>query len=99
MADILAVLHFATKVDADDVEIVLENSAAIIADTNLMKEPQPLSSAEIKMLLAVQTTRAKTYDAKRTFQERTIHLWLLDFNACKPIEVNEVSIDRAVKAF
>src|SRR4051812_31953442 len=34
-----------------------------------------------------------------TFHQRVVHLWLLDFNQCKEIEMNDTGVTAAVEAF
>ena len=94
MADILAVFHFKAKMDADDIDIVLGTAAV-----GSPRKCQPLSSAEIGQIPAGQSTREESSNMHRNFKKRTIHLWVLDFNACKPITMNEQGINAAVKSF
>ena len=96
MADILAVFHFKAKIDADDIEIVL--GSAPVASISSPKKSHPLSSSEISQFPG-QSTREEASNMHRNFKKRTIHLWVLDFNACKPITMDEQGINAAVKSF
>lgn len=90
MANALAVLHWEVKIDAADVEFVLGSAPTEThhrAPTfEQLKKMKPDSS---------------TYSigSGLTFYARVVHLWLLDFNRCKEIDMNEVGVDAAVEAF
>lgn len=60
-------------------------------------EPQPLTSSVIAELRP-ETSTFKACTAEG-FPHRTLFLWVLDFDACKPIEINQSGVNAAVKAF
>ena len=71
MAEMLAMMHWKAKIDANDIEFVLGGI-----------QPEP--------------------DAGSTYTHSflgTHSLWVLDFDCCKPIEMNEAGIGQAARAF
>ncbi len=89
MADALALMHWAAKIDADDVEFVLGSASTQIT----IKCP---TVAEIRKLPAKTTTFTP---GELKFLQRLIHLWLLDFNKCKSLSMDQAGIETAAKAF
>ncbi|KAG7101907.1 hypothetical protein HYQ44_018485 [Verticillium longisporum] len=86
MANTLAIMHWGAMVDGNDVEFVLGSSPA---------RTRTLSSEEAEALDVWQLSEAVNLD----FARRTMEMWLIDFNQCAPIQDNEASIDKLVKAF
>ena len=89
MADALAVLHWEAKIDADDVELVLGS-----APTNLYNQVPKF--AELERLPANSNVGVPP---RHNFQKRSVHLWLLDFNMCSKITLDDLGVKKAVKAF
>lgn len=94
MAHALAVLHWHTKIDGMDVEFVLGSSPV---------EDQKVRS-EINMdTLTNLTEFASTYEASThatvNFTKRVTSLWLIDFDDCQDITMDEAGVELAVKAF
>ncbi|KAL9104877.1 MAG: hypothetical protein Q9163_000194 [Psora crenata] len=87
LADALALLHWVALIDADDVEFVLGSTATIIHT----KSPK----AAVLAKLPPNSTTIGPVD----FKKGAIHLWLLDFNRCHAITMDEKGVDEAVKAF
>lgn len=87
MADALAVLHWIAKIDADDVEFVLGG-----APRNLgVRVPD---DEELSRMPPNSTTFGPV-----NFQRRAVHLWLLDFNRCQKMSMDETGVDAGIKAF
>ena len=91
MADALAVMHWCARIDADDVEFVLGSRPpapirAALPGASLLREMQPNSD---------------TSSPSQDFNPRTPNtgLYLLDFNRCHPISMDQAGVDQAVKAF
>ncbi|ETI26396.1 hypothetical protein G647_03173 [Cladophialophora carrionii CBS 160.54] len=72
MAEILAMMHWTAKIDANDIEFVLGGV-----------QPQP----EI-------ARKEYTHDFLGTHS-----LWVLDFDCCKPLTMDDAGIDQAARAF
>lgn len=94
MADALAVLHWHTRIDAMDIEFVLGSS--------------PVESESVRKILSVEEIKrlppgASTYEyatnSRPDFKKRVISLWLVDFDACSDISMNEAGVAKALKAF
>ncbi|KAG7005532.1 hypothetical protein G7Y79_00019g047120 [Physcia stellaris] len=88
IAEALAIMHWVAKVDAADVEFVLGSapSFAHITSTPTFEQLQKLPP---------NSSTHRLHD----FTHRTLHVWLLDFNLCKQLAMNDVGIQQAVKAF
>ncbi|MCJ1281999.1 hypothetical protein MMC26_001322 [Xylographa opegraphella] len=87
MADALAVLHWEAKIDAEDVEFVLGSRPVAVYNE------APSADELQEMDWGTGTIR------KQNFQRRSVHMWVLDFNRCQPISMNEKGIKQAVRAF
>ncbi|KAK5019952.1 zinc finger protein-domain-containing protein [Cryomyces antarcticus] len=89
MADALAVLHWVAKCDGNDVEFVLGS------------QPAPLDFYPMKAsrLPSEKTSLLKQTTSPLDFQRRVISLWLLDFNRCKPIDVDVSGAAQASRMF
>ncbi|OCT48726.1 hypothetical protein CLCR_05022 [Cladophialophora carrionii] len=72
MAEILAIMHWTAKIDANDIEFVLGGV-----------QPQP----EV-------ARKESTHDFLGTHS-----LWVLDFDCCKPLTMDDAGIDQAARAF
>lgn len=94
LADALAVLHWHTQIDAMDVEFVLGSSPQedqrvrrIIPLEKLMTSKIPTSTFEY------------VTNSNANFSKRVTSLWLLDFDACSDITMDQTGVDMACKAF
>ena len=87
MANTLALLHWVAKIDADDVEFVLGSAPTQMHSQ--VPDPEELTN------LPVNSTTIGPVD----FQRRAVHIWLLDFNKCNLMSMDEKGTDNAVKAF
>ncbi|KAI9761003.1 MAG: hypothetical protein M1840_002157 [Geoglossum simile] len=94
MADAMAVLHWNTKIDAMDIEFVLGSSPI---DDNAIRRAMPLSV--IQRLPPGSSTYEHTTNSAPDFKKRLISLWLLDFDACNDITMDDAGVDQAIKAF
>ena len=90
MADTLALLHWEAKIDAADIEFVLGGAPC------LTHKPLPRFE-ELRHLTADTSTATAVPDAGAGAP--VTHMWLLDFNQCQPIPMNETGVDQAVKRF
>lgn len=89
MAIALAIMHWAAKTDARDVEFVLGSSSNRIADG--------LNGWEMGSPEQPTCTGPSSY-VHEDFFTRTTDLWLLDFNQVRPITMDEDGVARAVEA-
>ncbi|KAI1377257.1 zinc finger protein-domain-containing protein [Hypoxylon crocopeplum] len=90
IAEALAVMHWAARTDARDVEFVLGSSP----------EKLPLSTkshAEILKMRPGTYTGPVTRDHEDFFHRQT-ELWLLDFNQVRAITMDEAGVAQAVQA-
>ena len=88
MADVLAIMHWEAQIDAADVEFVLGGPPCLAQD--------PIPALEkLKQLEKDSTTGV---DAVQS-QAAATHMWLLDFNQCQPISMDEEGVHQAVKRF
>jgi hypothetical protein len=94
MADVLAVLHWHTKIDGMDIEFVLGSSPL---DDKSVRRAMPL--ADIQRLQPGTSTYEHSTSSHANFNKRVISLWLLDFDACQDITMDAEGVHRAVKAF
>ena len=90
MAETLAILHWEARIDAADTEFVLGGAPCLTH--------KPLPKFEQLRHLTVDTSTDTTTPHHGTGAPGT-HLWLLDFNQCQPIAMNEGGVDQAVKRF
>lgn len=86
----LAIMHWAAKTDARNVEFVLASSSQMISETLLGREMQSLEQAEY--------TGPPSYVHDDYFT-RTTDLWVLDFNQVQPITMDEDGVAKAVEAY
>ena len=88
MADVLAIMHWEAQIDAADVEFVLGGPPCLARD--------PIPALEkLKQLEKDSTTGV---DAVQS-QAAATHMWLLDFNQCQPMSMDEEGVHQAVKRF
>ena len=90
MADTLAVLHWEAKVDGDDIEFVLGSAPTPIYN-------QVTRLEELKKLPAYTDTLGAR--SGTNFQRRSVFMWVLDFNQCHEISVDQTGVQQAVRAF
>jgi hypothetical protein len=89
MAIALALMHWAAKTDARDVEFVLGSSSKKIADS--------LTGREIRSLKQ-PTYFGPSSRLHEDFFARTTDLWALDFNQVQPITMDEAGVAKAIEA-
>ncbi|CRL27615.1 Protein of unknown function DUF3669, zinc finger protein [Penicillium camemberti] len=94
MADALAILHWHTKIDAMDIEFALGSTPL---DRNAVRRALPLKGVE--RLVPGSSTYEHTTNADPNFKRRSVSLWLLDFDACSPITMDNAGVQKAVKAW
>ncbi|PON28997.1 hypothetical protein TGAM01_v202105 [Trichoderma gamsii] len=90
IATALAVMHWAAKTDARNVEFVLASSSEKISENFLGRE--------------IQTFEQPIYtgppsNVHNDFFTRTADLWVLDFNQVQPITMDEAGVATAVEAY
>ncbi|KAL8662349.1 MAG: hypothetical protein Q9202_004807 [Teloschistes flavicans] len=94
MADAMAVLHWQTRIDAMDIEFVLGSSP--------QNEQQVRRDIPLDLLLTV-TEPTSTFEYvtnyRPNFAKRVTSLWLLDFDACSEISMDQEGVNKACKAF
>ena len=88
MPEALAVIHWKAKIDAAGVEFVLGGPPC------LTHFPVPSSQQilELQGRACISTTMSHSVSG-------AMHKWLLDFNQCQRLSINESGIDQAVKRF
>jgi hypothetical protein len=87
MARSLAMMHWAARVDANDVEFVLGSSPAKSSVKPTVKE---LEACDMD-------SAGKLY--RWDYDHRSISVWLLDFNQCKEFEHNSQGLKQLVDGF
>ncbi|KAL8707972.1 MAG: hypothetical protein Q9225_007671 [Loekoesia sp. 1 TL-2023] len=87
MAEVLAVMHWIARVDAGDIEVVLGTSVA--------SHEFSLSSTSEE----IENMQPYTSTAIYTYRPSALHVWVLDFNRCQPIMMDELGVNQAVKVF
>lgn len=94
MADALAVLHWHTKIDGMDIEFLLGSTPA--------EEQKVRRSMPLELLLTSKgpkSTFEYITNSNVDFTRRVTNLWLLDFDACSGISMDEIGVEKACKAF
>lgn len=86
MAGALAVMHWATQIDAEDVELVYGCPPTATIRTN------PLYSDELMKIPTNSST------CLRDENKPTVRMWLLDFDRCERIGIDEVAVEQAAQA-
>ena len=94
MADALAVLHWHTKIDALDIEFVLGSSPQ---EDQKIRRGIPLE--KLTGLQTPQSTFEHVTNSHPNFRRRVTSLWLLDFDACSDISMDQAGVDKACRAF
>lgn len=92
MADAMAVLHCIAKIDAMDIQFVIGS-----APSDMQSSGKSLTSIEIENMQPGQSTFEMVI--AKDFTHRILCLWILDFDACKTIDVDQAGAQAAVKAF
>ncbi|KAK5996375.1 hypothetical protein PT974_01709 [Cladobotryum mycophilum] len=94
MAHALAVLHWHTKIDANDIEFVLGSSPS---------EEQTIRSDigldRVTSLAPQTSTYEQITNSTGDFTKRITSLWMIDFDDCEDITMDVAGVDKAVKAF
>ncbi|KAK4149170.1 zinc finger protein-domain-containing protein [Chaetomidium leptoderma] len=85
----MAVIHWAAKKDARDVEFVLGSSSETT--------PPALGSAEVENMKPMTYTGPSSRKNEDFFRQIT-KLWVLDFNQVRPITMDKVGVAEAVQA-
>ncbi|KAK4095752.1 hypothetical protein N658DRAFT_502366 [Parathielavia hyrcaniae] len=88
----LAVMHWAAKIDAQDVELVLGSSTrkTTAPDVDLQKlQPMSYNGPETDL----------DYDLTGVFRCRLTGFWLIDFDRVRDIKMDETEVAMAVQAF
>ncbi|MCJ1475007.1 hypothetical protein MMC13_003667 [Lambiella insularis] len=88
MADALAVLHWEAKIDAEDVEFVLGGRP-----TAIFNEAPSFHELEKNTDWMTGTISMPKLD------KRAVYMWVLDFNRCQQISMDETGLKQAVRAF
>ncbi|KAF4582992.1 hypothetical protein GQ602_006136 [Ophiocordyceps camponoti-floridani] len=88
MGGALAILHWAAKTDARDVEFVLGSSS----------ELKPLAGEEIIDLSHSRSYQVPPSNSFEDVHRRTIEFWVFDFNQVQPISLDESGVALAVLA-
>ncbi|OTA07942.1 hypothetical protein A9Z42_0088740 [Trichoderma parareesei] len=87
----MAIMHWAARTDARDVEFVLGSSAE--------ETSARLTSEEVARLQQPVFTGPVTSDDRQGFfHQRTTEMWLLDFNQVQSIAMDEEGVAKAVEA-
>lgn len=94
MAGALAILHWHKKVDGMDIEFVLGSSPT---DHNAAR--RALDLRKIESLAPGTSTYEHTTNNTPNFKKRSIILWMIDFDACSTIPMNDAGVRQAVKGF
>ena len=92
MANALAIMHWAARIDADDVEFVLGSKPTFFASF------RDLDPAAIEAMSS-DTSVLHLSNAAPSLHRRQLHMWLLDFNRCSRISMDEDGVEQAAKAF
>ncbi len=90
MADALAVMHWHAKIDADDVEFVLGSLLPLVITA------RPPKAGDLKNMLSNSNT---SVSGETYLIQPSVGMWLLDFNRCHEISMNENGVEEAVKSF
>ncbi|KAK0609631.1 hypothetical protein DIS24_g12301 [Lasiodiplodia hormozganensis] len=91
MAGALAAMHWKAKIDARDVEFVLGTAP-------IAYPAKPLTSVELANMELNTYTEMRVFTGL-SYVQRTTHLWVLDFNQCQPISMDEAGVSQAVEAY
>lgn len=94
MADTLAVLHWHTKIYAMDIEFVLGSS---VQDGQNDRRRIPLE--KLVTASGPKSTFEYVTNSNPNFAQRVTSLWLLDFDACTDITMDQAGVEMACKSF
>lgn len=89
MADALAAIHWKAHYDGRDIEFVLGSAPTAVR--------RPMEEQDFSPDKPARSTWKEA--TNQTFGKRFIYLWVLDFNQCQSMSMDEVGIDLAVEAF
>jgi len=94
IAAALPVIHWAarTDADADDVEFVLGGKAPLASRVRDL-------DADAIWGMPADTSTLHLTTPPHTFRTGGVRMWLLDFNLCGTISMDETGVEKAVKAF
>lgn len=91
MADTLAVIHWKAKFDGRDIEFVLGSAPAAVRhrlDRHDLGDNKGLAQSTWKKGMNITS-----------FTNPMVHLWVLDFNQCRRLSMDDAGIELAVEAF
>ncbi|GKT51413.1 uncharacterized protein ColSpa_11594 [Colletotrichum spaethianum] len=94
MAHALAVLHWDTKIDGNDIEFVIGSSP--------VEEQTVRADISLPTLMAMHPQTSTYETATHTgadFTKRVTSLWMIDFDGCYDITMDEAGVNKAVSAF
>lgn len=94
MAHAMAVLHWHTRIDGNDIEFVLGSSP--MEDQKVRGR---MNMDTLKSYATPTSTYEKTTHSRADFNKRLTSLWMIDFDDCGDITMDESGVDKAVKAF
>ncbi|KAK3364171.1 hypothetical protein B0T25DRAFT_445778 [Lasiosphaeria hispida] len=93
MARALAVLHWHTKIDGEDIEFVIGSSPLREKVVSVSK------ASELSTMAPYTSTYDRVQHNTLNFTKRVTSLWMLDLDACSDIAMDSNGVDMAVKAF
>ena len=93
MARALAVLHWHTKIDGEDIEFVIGSSPLKEKVVSVSK------ASELSTMAPYTSTYDRVQHKTLNFTKRVTSLWMLDFDACSDIAMDSNGVYMAVKAF
>lgn len=94
MAKAMAIMHWDIGIDAADIEFVLG-----ISPTEEGTIARPMNYDQLQGLTTKTDTYREVVIPNPNFKQRLVSLWLVDFDACKDISLDEAGVRQAVKAF
>ncbi|KAK5166078.1 uncharacterized protein LTR77_008339 [Saxophila tyrrhenica] len=94
MAEGMAILHCSAMVDGNDIEFVIGSSPT--PQQSVRHAPR---YADVQKLEAGESTFKLATSSGQDFRHRINSLWLLDFDACKDIPMDQSGVDAALAAF
>ncbi|KAJ5893658.1 hypothetical protein N7495_005349 [Penicillium taxi] len=105
MGHALAIMHWDAKIDADDVEFVLGCAPVNTYDSSTI--PNYLSGQRLAEITSYGTRKstfrefngAQDATAARNLTKSHVNMWLLDFNRCHSITMNQEGVQKSVDAF
>ncbi|KAK3939265.1 hypothetical protein QBC46DRAFT_438214, partial [Diplogelasinospora grovesii] len=94
MAHALAVLHWHAKIDGMDIEFVLGSSP--VEEQKIRTE---MTLPQVMALKPQTSTYEITTHARADFKRSITSLWMIDFDDCSEISMDQQGVDKAVAAF